>query len=247
MDVVYYLSMILFIVGLPALLILIVVALIKPHTTQKLFKHQWSRKRISVLGATSVVVGVIGLSLIANATMPASVRAEIAAQQKAEADAKAKQIADEQAAKKTLQVKEALANKPVTKIETVKSPVAFTSSEKEDTSLPKGQRKTTTTGVNGEKTDTYEVTYVSGKETARKLVKSEVTTQPVNEIISVGTYVAPTTSQVTTSSPSTLSQSVSVYYANCTAARDAGVAPIYQGQPGYRSELDRDHDGVACE
>lgn len=32
-----------------------------------------------------------------------------------------------------------------------------------------------------------------------------------------------------------------------TAARAAGAAPIYQGQPGYRSQLDRDHDGVACE
>ena len=38
-----------------------------------------------------------------------------------------------------------------------------------------------------------------------------------------------------------------VYYQNCAAARAAGVAPIYQGQPGYRSQLDRDHDGVACE
>ena len=38
-----------------------------------------------------------------------------------------------------------------------------------------------------------------------------------------------------------------VHYQNCTAARAAGAAPIYQGQPGYRSQLDRDHDGVACE
>ena len=107
MNVVYYLSIVLLVVGLPALLIVIVIALIKPHTTQKLFKHQWSRKRISALGATSIVVGVIALSLIADATMPANVRAEIAAQQKAEADAKAKQIADEQALKKAQQEKEA--------------------------------------------------------------------------------------------------------------------------------------------
>ena len=39
----------------------------------------------------------------------------------------------------------------------------------------------------------------------------------------------------------------SVYYANCTAARAAGAAPIYAGQPGYRSALDGDKDGVACE
>ncbi|CAB4604566.1 unannotated protein [freshwater metagenome] len=38
-----------------------------------------------------------------------------------------------------------------------------------------------------------------------------------------------------------------VYYANCTAARAAGAAPIYAGQPGYRSALDGDKDGVACE
>jgi hypothetical protein len=37
------------------------------------------------------------------------------------------------------------------------------------------------------------------------------------------------------------------YYANCTAARAAGAAPLYRGQPGYRSALDRDNDGVACE
>lgn len=39
----------------------------------------------------------------------------------------------------------------------------------------------------------------------------------------------------------------SVYYASCAAARAAGVAPLYAGEPGYRSGLDRDHDGVACE
>lgn len=38
-----------------------------------------------------------------------------------------------------------------------------------------------------------------------------------------------------------------VYYANCSAARAAGAAPIYRGEPGYRSALDRDDDGVACE
>ncbi len=37
------------------------------------------------------------------------------------------------------------------------------------------------------------------------------------------------------------------YYRNCDAARTAGAAPIYRGQPGYRAGLDRDNDGVACE
>ena len=37
------------------------------------------------------------------------------------------------------------------------------------------------------------------------------------------------------------------YYENCTAARDAGVTPLYEGDPGYAPHLDRDNDGIACE
>ncbi|MDQ4033057.1 MAG: thermonuclease family protein [Actinomycetota bacterium] len=37
------------------------------------------------------------------------------------------------------------------------------------------------------------------------------------------------------------------YYDNCSDARSAGAAPLYAGEPGYRSGLDRDGDGVACE
>ena len=39
----------------------------------------------------------------------------------------------------------------------------------------------------------------------------------------------------------------SAYYPNCKAARAAGAAPLYRGDPGYREELDRDRDGIACE
>lgn len=39
----------------------------------------------------------------------------------------------------------------------------------------------------------------------------------------------------------------SAYYANCTAVRAAGAAPIYSGDPGYSRKLDRDGDGVGCE
>ncbi|MGV9414381.1 excalibur calcium-binding domain-containing protein [Nocardia sp. NPDC003693] len=42
-------------------------------------------------------------------------------------------------------------------------------------------------------------------------------------------------------------QAEEVYYKNCAAARDAGAAPILRGEPGYRSALDRDDDGIACE
>lgn len=38
-----------------------------------------------------------------------------------------------------------------------------------------------------------------------------------------------------------------VYYDGCNAVRAAGRAPLYRGQPGYRSEMDGDDDGIACE
>ncbi len=46
---------------------------------------------------------------------------------------------------------------------------------------------------------------------------------------------------------STTSATSDVYYANCTAVRAAGAAPLLAGEPGYRRALDRDGDGVACE
>lgn len=37
------------------------------------------------------------------------------------------------------------------------------------------------------------------------------------------------------------------YFPNCSAARAAGAAPVYRGNPGYASHLDRDGDGISCE
>lgn len=36
-------------------------------------------------------------------------------------------------------------------------------------------------------------------------------------------------------------------FANCSAARAAGAAPVRRGDPGYGPRLDRDGDGVGCE
>lgn len=36
-------------------------------------------------------------------------------------------------------------------------------------------------------------------------------------------------------------------FASCAAARAAGAAPVYRGDPGYSLKLDRDNDGVGCE
>ncbi len=37
------------------------------------------------------------------------------------------------------------------------------------------------------------------------------------------------------------------YFANCSAARAVGAAPVYSDDPGYSGTLDRDGDGIGCE
>jgi hypothetical protein len=53
-----------------------------------------------------------------------------------------------------------------------------------------------------------------------------------------GTYMPP---------PQAAAAPPGVYYANCTDARAQGASNIPQGSPGYRPELDADHDGFACD
>lgn len=48
-------------------------------------------------------------------------------------------------------------------------------------------------------------------------------------------------------SSSSGSSNSSTSFENCTAAREAGAAPVHRGDPGYGSHLDRDGDGVGCE
>ena len=43
------------------------------------------------------------------------------------------------------------------------------------------------------------------------------------------------------------SEKSKVHYKNCEEAKKAGAAPLRVGDPGYRSGLDRDGDGIACE
>lgn len=57
---------------------------------------------------------------------------------------------------------------------------------------------------------------------------------------------APATTAATRA-PATTPATVAAYYANCTDARAVGAAPLRRGQAGYRSALDRDGDGIACE
>jgi len=42
-------------------------------------------------------------------------------------------------------------------------------------------------------------------------------------------------------------EATNVYFKNCSAAKAAGAAPVYAGEPGYGKHLDRDGDGIGCD
>ncbi|MEI6650616.1 MAG: G5 domain-containing protein [Candidatus Moraniibacteriota bacterium] len=67
--------------------------------------------------------------------------------------------------------------------------IAFQTQSKEDDTLSWRKKITRQKGENGIRTYRYRVSYHDGKEVARKLLGSEVTKDPVPEIIVQGTYV----------------------------------------------------------
>lgn len=78
-----------------------------------------------------------------------------------------------------------------TKLVTETSAIPFSSTTVQSASAPQGTSSVTTAGVDGVDTKTYLVTYSDGVETGRTLQSDVVTTPPVTQVTTVGTYVAP--------------------------------------------------------
>ena len=85
-------------------------------------------------------------------------------------------------------------------------------------------------------------------------VAAPTTAAPAPEVspVSPEPSPSPTTAAPTTAKPAAKpsprkTTAPAVYYKNCDAVRAAGKAPLLRGQPGYRTGLDRDLDGEACE
>lgn len=84
--------------------------------------------------------------------------------------------------------------------------------------------------------------------TATATVKVKPEPAPtVTKTKTVHVTVAPAAGGSDDSSDDSSGSGGSAYYANCTAVRAAGAAPIRTGDAGYGRHLDRDGDGVACE
>ncbi|WP_336711084.1 ubiquitin-like domain-containing protein [Arthrobacter sp. USHLN218] len=102
---------------------------------------------------------------------------------------------DELSKPKSTPVKEKLKLK-ITRIDRdqkieITEPIAFETETKKDSSMYEDEKVVTRTGIAGERTKTYALVLVDGKETERELVKDRVTTEPVSEKVSVGTKERP--------------------------------------------------------
>lgn len=131
--------------------------------------------------------------------------------------------------------------------------IPFEKTTSESSLYDKGTTQVTTAGVNGEKTLTYKVTLVDGVETKRELLKEDVTTAPVSEVTSVGTYVKPAAlKQQASSCDSNYSGGCVPIDSDVDCGGGSGNGPSYfygtAQVVGYDIyDLDRDNDGIACE
>ena len=84
--------------------------------------------------------------------------------------------------------------------------------------------------------------------TARVLTGCQGQKLPVAKAFRLGGGVVQAVRQpVSQPQPVSPPQPASPTYANCTAVRAAGAAPIRAGDPGFEPKFDRDNDGVGCE
>ena len=84
---------------------------------------------------------------------------------------------------------------------------------------------------------------------ARRSNSFSIPAAAVTTFVAVYLLTPPQDATPEAGAPTTVVSSIAsaTYYPGCNAARAAGAAPIYRGQPGYREEMDGDSDGIACE
>ncbi|MDY0910895.1 G5 domain-containing protein [Microbacterium sp. CFBP9034] len=153
------------------------------------------------------------------------------------------------------------AAKATAREEVVTEPVVFGKTSVDDPTLLAGQTRVTTPGQDGERTLTYRVKVVDGKETGRELISDEVTTPPVAEVTAVGTAAAaappapapaPAPAEPGSGCDPNYAEACVPASSDVDCAGGSGNGPAYfdgvarvVGSDIYG--LDRDGDGYACE
>lgn len=143
-----------------------------------------------------------------------------------------------------------------TREEAVSVVIPFERTTVEDAGRPRGETLVTQAGQDGQRTQTYLVTFVDGAESSRELKTDVVTVEPITEVTTNGTYDAPPPPPPPPAAASTCDSN---YADACVpiagdvdCAWGSGNGPAYfngvarvVGADIYG--LDRDGDGWACE
>jgi len=129
--------------------------------------------------------------------------------------------------------------------------IAYSKESKDDSSLASGTTQVTTTGVDGVKTKTYRVTFTNGVESARELVSEVVTTAPINEVTSTGTYIAPVQKAASSACDPNYSGACVPIASDVDCAGGSGNGPVYVNGPVQVIgvdiyDLDCDGNGWGC-
>jgi len=129
--------------------------------------------------------------------------------------------------------------------------VPFAKETKNDSTRNAGTSAVTIVGVNGVRTKIYKITMVNGVETGRELMSDVITTPAVNEVTSVGAYVAPAKKASSNCDPNYSGACVPIA-SDVDCAGGSGNGPAYVRGPvnvigSDIYDLDRDGDGVGCE
>ena len=135
--------------------------------------------------------------------------------------------------------------------------VPFTATTVDDPALAAGTVQVTIAGVAGIRTITYRVTTTDGRETKRTVVSDVITTPPVAQVTSNGTYVEPPAAPVPFADAGSgcdgnYSGACVPIASDVDCAGGSGNGPAYVSGPVYVVgsdvyDLDRDGDGIACD
>lgn len=142
------------------------------------------------------------------------------------------------------------------RMERVVEPIPFSEVTVDDPNLVSGSTQVVTPGQVGERTLTYRIEYLEGREVGRELISTAVTVEPVDQVTAIGSYVAPAPEPA----PPPAASGCDPNYAEACVpiASDVDCAWGSGNGPAYFDgvarvvgidiyELDRDGDGYACE
>lgn len=144
---------------------------------------------------------------------------------------------------------------PVVKTENVvvTETVPFDATTVDDPTLAAGTVQVTVAGVVGIRTITYRVTTTDGRETKRTVVSTVITTAPVAQVTSNGTYVEPPPAAPVPFADagggcdSNYSGACVPIASDVDCAGGSGNGPAYYVVGSDVYDLDRDGDGIACD